>query len=309
MSSDSIQFDDEQIGTGTNLTLRGMARRSIDLIDAMVEITRAAHPITGRGVGYKLFVRRLIASMARSDMKRVYRLLKLARERGYIPWHWIVDETRGIEQIPSWDDPEAFAAAAILQYRRDFWSQQPERCELWSEKGTVRGILRPVLDRYGVGFNAVHGFNSATNMHDAASDSDPRPLTILYVGDFDPSGLWMSMCDLPARLKKYGGDHIRIKRIALTDDHVDDRSLPSFPASDKRKDPRYPWFIRNYGHRCWEIDAMDPNVLRACVEQEIQACILDRDAWERCERVNEAERQSLWDVLRNWAAGKKKSRR
>jgi hypothetical protein len=41
-------------------------------------MTRIAHdcgPITGRGVGYKLFVAGLIPSMSRRDMARVYRLL------------------------------------------------------------------------------------------------------------------------------------------------------------------------------------------------------------------------------------------
>jgi hypothetical protein len=32
---------------------RGMARRSLDLIEAMYAAAEAAHPITGRGVGYK----------------------------------------------------------------------------------------------------------------------------------------------------------------------------------------------------------------------------------------------------------------
>jgi hypothetical protein len=235
MTSDLIPFDDEpfeQIGTGSKKT-RGMAWRSLKLIDAMAEITEAARPITGRGVGYKLFVARLIKSMAQRDMKRVYRLLKLAREREIIPWDWIVDETRGVEQIPSWDDPEDFALAVTQQYRRDFWAQQPERCQVWSEKGTVRGILRPKLDEYGVGFNPVHGFNSATNLYEAATDRDPRPLTILYVGDWDPSGLYMSERDLPARFAKYGGDHITVKRIALVREQLAD--LPSFPASDKHK--------------------------------------------------------------------------
>ena len=61
---------------------RGMAQRSLDLIEAMCAVTRAAHPITGRGVGYKLFTRGLIGSMAKSEMQRVYRLLREARERG-----------------------------------------------------------------------------------------------------------------------------------------------------------------------------------------------------------------------------------
>ena len=87
----------EQIDTCSK-KVRGMARRSLDLIEAMYVAAKAAQPITGRGVGYKLFTRGLIASMARSEMQRVYRLLKEAREQGIIPWEWIVDETRDFER-------------------------------------------------------------------------------------------------------------------------------------------------------------------------------------------------------------------
>jgi hypothetical protein len=41
---------------------RGMAKKSLDLIEAMREIAEAAQPITGRGVGYKLFAAGLIPS-------------------------------------------------------------------------------------------------------------------------------------------------------------------------------------------------------------------------------------------------------
>ena len=71
-----------------------MAQRSLDLIEAMYAAAEAAQPITGRGIGYKLFTAGLIPSMATNEMQRVYRLLKEARERGIIPWEWIVDETR-----------------------------------------------------------------------------------------------------------------------------------------------------------------------------------------------------------------------
>ena len=135
-----------------------MARRSLDLIEAMYAAAEAAQPITGRGVGYKLFTAGLIPSMARSEMQRVYRLLKEAREHGIIPWEWIVDETRSIERTSTWADPAAYARCVARSYRRDFWNQQPHRVQVWSEKGTVRGILAPVLDRYAVGFLPVHGF-------------------------------------------------------------------------------------------------------------------------------------------------------
>jgi hypothetical protein len=278
---------------------RGMARKSLDLIAAMRAIAKAAHPITGRGVGYKLFTAGMIPSMAHPEMQRVYRLLKEARERGDIPWAWIVDEAREFERVPSWDDPAEFAEAASRQYRRDFWTQQPVRCEVWSEKGTLRGVLAPVLDAYGVGFRVMHGFSSATVVHDIADDDDGRPLVALYVGDWDPSGLWMSERDLPERLARYGGDHVELHRIALRQEHV--AGLPFFSATDKKRDPRFKWFVENYGARCWEIDALDPSALRGCVEREITS-LIEPTAWERCAVVDRAERDSLRSVLEKWIA-------
>ncbi len=209
-----------------------MAQRSLDLIEAMYAAAAASQPITGRGVGYKLFVAGIISSMSRSEMQRVYRLLLQAREQGDIPWEWIVDETRTIERVSTWNDPDHYAYNVARSYRRDFWNQQPVRCEVWSEKGTVRGVLQPVLDEYAVGFRMMHGFSGATTIHDVSQDDDGRQLMVLYVGDYDPSGMYMSEVDLPARLSKYGGDHVALARIALTLDHVSD-GLPSFPATDK----------------------------------------------------------------------------
>ena len=62
---------------------RGMAQASLDLIEAMRAIAEAAQPITGRGVGYKLFTQGLIPSMARSEMQRVYRLLQDGARAGH----------------------------------------------------------------------------------------------------------------------------------------------------------------------------------------------------------------------------------
>ena len=276
---------------------RGRSKQSLTLIEAMYGIAEAAQPITGRGVGYKLFTAGLIPSMARREMVRVYRLLKLAREEGTIPWEWIVDETRGLERTATWDNPSQFAKEFVDSFRLDNWNQQPVRCEVWSEKGTVRGVLKPVLDEYAVGFNALHGYNSATEVYKVAQDDDGRPLIALYVGDFDPSGLNMSESDLPKRLAEYGGAHVQLKRIALTGEQV--LPLPSFPAADKQKDTRYKWFTARYGERCWELDAMDPNDLRACVEKAIKE-LIEPVAWERCEIVNKQEQRSIKHVIGRW---------
>ena len=81
---------------------RGKAQKTLDLIDAMAEITEAAQPITVRGVAYKLFTRGLIPSMAKKETDKVSRHLTYAREQGIIPWEWIVDETHAAEYVNTW---------------------------------------------------------------------------------------------------------------------------------------------------------------------------------------------------------------
>jgi hypothetical protein len=215
--------------------------------------------------------------MAKKYVARVDDEIRQAREQGEIPWAWVVDESRQLEQRPSWSNPEEFIESVIPQYRLDYWEQQPYAIEVWSEKTTVSGTLRPLIRHYGVGYRSMHGFTSATKIHDIAelTLSIEKPLRVLYVGDFDPSGMAMSETDIQARLDAYGAEDFSIWRVALTRD--DTARLPSFPAADKENDPRYGWFIRNYGNRCWELDAMNPNALRAKVQEAMES-LLDVDA-------------------------------
>ena len=176
---------------------RGMAQRSLDLIDAMHAVTKAARPITGRGVGYKLFIKGLTASMARSEMARVYRLLLTAREQGIIPWDWIVDETREFERVVDMGRPGAICPLrrhAPIAATSGTSNRSASRC------GARRAPCAACSSRcsitYAVGFRVMHGFSSGTVVHDIAEDDDGRPLIALYVGDFDPSGMFMSEEDL-----------------------------------------------------------------------------------------------------------------
>ena len=134
----------------------------------------------------------------------------------------------------------------------------------------MRGVLQPVLDHLRRRLPGdARLLQRRTVVHDIAEDDDGRPLIALYVGDFDPSGMFMSEEDLPKRLAKYGGDHIRLKRIALTRPQV--RGLPSFPARRQEERPALQVVRRQLWQACWELDAMDPNDLRDCVEQEIRS--------------------------------------
>jgi len=270
---------------------RGRSKATLDLIATCSEIIEQVQPITVRGVCYRLFVAGHIDSMATKNTQKISRLLVQAREQGLIPWEWIVDDSRHTERDPHWMDLKAYAKAVEHSYRRDFWQHQPIKVIVISEKATVAGILRPVLEEYGVPFMALHGYNSATKVYELAQEiqeDEDRAHTSLHVGDFDCSGMHMSEVDLPERLKRYGAITFDLNRIALTADDVLD--LPSFDA--KTTDPRYNWYVDNYGEEAWELDAMDPNDLRDRMREEIEGFI-NKEAWERHKLTEKAEQETV----------------
>ena len=102
--------------------VRGRSKSTLTLIEAMKKIAEDTHPITGRGIGYKLFAAGLIGGM--DEMNVVYRALKTAREEGTIPWERVIDETRELELISTWQNPSQCADGFF--YRRDLWQTQPK---------------------------------------------------------------------------------------------------------------------------------------------------------------------------------------
>lgn len=275
---------------------RGKTQASLDLIDAAHEILEAIKPATVRAVCYRLFIAGVLRDMSKAETNKVSAQLVFAREVGFIPWAWIVDETRQVERVSQWDNPGEILATAARTYRKDCWRHQPYIVEVWSEKGTVRGTLQPVLHEYGVAFRVFHGYASATVLNEIAEAGDDRVRIALYVGDYDPSGLHMSEIDLPERLARYGA-RVLLERVALLD--LDLEGLPSFATDSKRTDQRWRWYRSRYGERCWELDAMSPTTLRERVVTSIET-YLDRDAWDRCQTCMEAEQESLRLVLERY---------
>jgi hypothetical protein len=271
------------------------------LIDRCALLIRDIQPATVCAVCYQLFVHGWLPSMEKNQTDKVSKQLVYAREQGIIPWPWIVDETREAERVPAWTDPLAYCQTIERAYRRDHWAQQPYRVEVWSEKSTVQGILRPVLRQYGVPCRYMHGYASATAVHEAAveSQTDARAWIVFYVGDWDPSGLHMSAVDIPTRLSAYGGETLEVIRVALTADDIADPNLPSFPADSKEKDARFRWFVANYGRRYWELDAISPVTLRQRVEHAIRS-VIDWEAWRGCMLAETAEKATIRTVLGNW---------
>jgi hypothetical protein len=217
------------------------------------------------------------------------------RECSTLDWRQVVDGSRLVDRANVWKNPTQIINAAVRTYRRDYWQDQPTLIEVWSEKSTIQGVIGPVLDEFGVTFRVMKGFGSFTALKQAAEDSLEMPQghkgVILYLGDFDPSGLWMSERDIPERLARYGSQWDFERIGVLVEDTV---GLPHFDSETKADDARHRWYLENYGRRCWEIDAIDPNDLRARVREQIETR-LDLPAWAHAKSIEAAEIDSMRD--------------
>ena len=151
--------------------MRGLAKATIRLRQAIQDIVEERAPITVRGIAYGLFVGGYRKSIATSETPKVSRNATAMREDGDLDWRDIVDDSRVPSRAAQWCDPSELIKATVDAYRKDYWQDQETIVEVWSEKATVKGVLQPVLDEWGVTFRNLKGFGSFTSVKQAAEES------------------------------------------------------------------------------------------------------------------------------------------
>jgi hypothetical protein len=160
-----------------------------ELIEAAWRVLAESHPMTLRQCYYQLVSKQIIPNN-RGSYQTLGRALVEARKQDMIPWDWIEDRLRKPRHVSMWADVPAFAKTVIRSYRRDLWTTQPRYVEVWLEKDALSGIFEDELDDYGVTLNVGRGFDGWSSIREAAARyiEAERQTTILYFGDFDPSG-------------------------------------------------------------------------------------------------------------------------
>jgi hypothetical protein len=225
-----------------------------------------------------------------------------AREAGLIPWEWIVDETRELEIATSYASKQAAYETLLYNYAHPLWQDQEYDVEIWSEKGTVRGLIKEILDEFRLGLRVFHGYTSASCL-DEVAEHIRRPLIALYIGDHDPSGCDMRESDIPERLKRYaemaGAEaDVDFRVVALTMDQIVEHNLPSIEA--KAKDPRHKQYVKKHGSKCWELDALDPRQIRDILRRAVEA-LIDWDVWNASKDAERDAKRGFEGAVRKWA--------
>jgi len=240
--------------------------KTLAIIDQAREILAEGYPMTLRQVFYQL-VSRLAIKNTQGEYNGLSRNLVYARQEGIIPWDWIEDRLRIPRKVSMWHNLAAFAKTAERAYRRNVWETQPEYLEFWLEKDALSGIFEAELRPYGVTLNVGRGYDGWASLKHAAERYAEAgvEVTVLYFGDFDPSGEDMAR-SLLDRLGTLGEPPQFIK-CALTKQDVREYNLP--PQMVKRSDTRAAGFIAEHGEGCVELDALPVDVLRERIREEV----------------------------------------
>jgi len=279
-----------------NVRFTGKNRR---LAEAAIEKLTDERPMTLRQLYYRLVSDGLIRPEQR-EYRRLGNLMTRLREAKAVPRTWLVDHIRSTLKPSSWTGLASFGESVRASYRLNYWAQLNSSVELFVEKDAVAGTIQPVTAEFDIPLRVCRGYASLSFVGEIADlwSRIQKPIFAYYLGDFDASGFDIER-DLQEKLERYSGrsiadyadsDTIIWQRLGVKPDDFDRLGLIELPV--KVSDRRAAGFIRKYGRRCAEVDAIPPNMLRQRVREAIESHI-DFEEWERLQQVEELERQTL----------------
>jgi hypothetical protein len=277
---------------------------------------------------YYQFVARDILPNTQKSYNKLGNIINDARLAGLMDWDYIVDRTRFVRSLTHYADPAARIRSAARTYQIDMWARQPERVEVWIEKDALVGVIERTCQSLDVPYFSCRGYTSQSEVWGAAQRigehlAAGKDVTILHLGDHDPSGIDMtrdildrlrmftekdqedlvlnplieaafakfpgcrSFKEFPEaeqqmllrsyKFKKSQWGSVKVRRIALNRDQVDQYDPPPNPA--KITDSRAKGYIELHGRSSWELDALEPTVLDALIREEI-GLLRDRLIWQ-----------------------------
>lgn len=266
-------------------------------------------PLTLRQIYYQMVGKGYINNKL-TEYHMLSDLLSNARYDGFVEWDVMEDRVRRFVDLRGFPNVPVFVMLTLNrwldQYSRDLMQEQENYIELWTEKDALATLLSRVCYDYSVPVVVCRGYNSTTFMNDFRErvKGNAKGIVLLYFGDYDPTGMAISELDLPDRFNKKLDLSVFIDRIALRREHTLD--LYSDPDSVKDKDPRTPWFRKNYGDVGYELDALQPGdlegMVRAAIEKYTDADLMERqraDAEEDYERLGQAGKAFLEAYRKN----------
>ena len=305
----------------------------LDIINDIIrEYQNVGYVLTLRQLYYQLVSRDVIPNQTK-EYNKLGVLLKEGRMGGIVDWSAIEDRLRKPSSPASWNSPAELLESAASQFQLPRMKGQETYLEVWVEKDALSGVLSRVTRPYHIPILVNRGYSSASAMHDSykrfadelIGAEGAKKIRVLYLGDFDPSGVDM-VRDVEQRIREFflgkarafdrwtvavGKKQKNLSRfpelwkqvclerlkidfeiipIALTKSQIDQYEPPPNPA--KRTDTRFAKFSDAHGDTSWEVDALPPEVLNEILTNSIEENI-DRDLYDEIIEKEESGRVRL----------------
>jgi len=285
---------------------RRFSQGSLDLIETANEICRDMS-----AQGYNLTLRQLYYQFvshhglpnSQKSYKRLGSVINDARLAGLMDWRFISDRTRNVNgSFGGFDSPTQFIQQMAPSYGEAIWEGQEFRPKVWVEKDALVDVIGQACRDTRTPYFSCRGYVSQSEMYDAAKRFQRRrrqgftPL-VIHLGDHDPSGIDMSR-DIKDRLELMSWGDVEVRRIALNMDQIEQYSPPPNPA--KLTDSRGTAYVEEYGDESWELDALEPSVLTALIQEELEG-LIDRDAMDACIDHENAQIARMEQIADRWS--------
>jgi len=269
-------------------------RLIVTINEILADYAEAGYDLSLRQLYYQPVSRNIVENTEKS-YKNVGKLVSDARLAGLVDWDMIRDRGRVTVGNSHWTSPADIVKSAAYSFRIDRWKNQKNYIEVMVEKQALEGVLIPVCKDHDVRFTANKGYTSSSAARDTSirfndAMSEGKEVHVIYLGDHDPSGIDMSR-DVDDRLRLFTyGVGVTVHRIALNMDQVKTFNPPPNPA--KITDSRASGYIKKFGKKSWELDAIEPKKLAQLVIDKINS-LTDPKKWDASHKIQEAGRNEL----------------
>jgi hypothetical protein len=297
------EIDFEQEGWSPNVEYADIINKANTIC---LEYVNQGYDLTLRQLYYQFVARDMLANTVK-NYDLLGRVLNKARWNGYFDWDYLVDRTRNVQGVAHWNTPSEIIKAAASSFRLDKWAEAEHVVEIWVEKEALAGIIGQAGTGVDCRWFPCRGYVSASEIYQAGLRlvehiQNGQEVTILHLGDLDPSGLQMTD-DNYSRLRKVAryytdASKLHFKRIALNMPQIAQYNPPENPA--KEGDSRYKAFVQyTGGTTSWELDALPPNVLVGLIEEEVEK-LRDPDVWSQASDEEKRYRDLLDSLSNRW---------
>jgi hypothetical protein len=278
-------------------TKRGCLQRTC------LEILRAREdepdglPTSTRFIYYELVQRGVIAKKSaagatgrRSDQD-VADAIFFLRKVGEIPWEWIADETRSIDDWRYARSVAEYVKDTVDKARIDVWSGVAPPMIL-TESRSLAGVLRNLAYAYLVPIAATNGQVGGFLRTDVAPTLCGGQ-RVLYLGDWDWQGAQIET-NTRTVLEELIGDELDWRRLAITEAQVRANDLPVISKPDRRYKP-----VRH--HDAVETEALGQSVIVGIVRDHLDGLLPEPlpDVHEREEAQRAKVRTALARIARS----------